>query len=106
MSLEDSLQSWAKAPGQTEQTQCDNAVAAIRKAKDASLSLSKRGVRVFAQGSYCNRTNVRQDSDVDVCVLCTDSFFYHLPDGKTNRDFNFTIPANYGYAQFKNDVGA
>ncbi len=106
MISEDSLISWAKAPGQTEQTKCDNAVNVIRKAKDASKALANRNVRVFAQGSYCNRTNVRQDSDVDVCVLCTDSFFCDLPAGKTNQDFNFTTPASYPYSQFKNDVGA
>jgi hypothetical protein len=106
MSLEDSLQVWAKAPGQTEQTKCDNAVTAVRKAIDASAALTQRDIRVFAQGSYCNRTNVRQDSDVDVCVLCSDSFFYRLPEGKTNADFNFSIPATYGYAQFKNEVEA
>jgi hypothetical protein len=105
MISEDSLISWAKAPGQTEQTKCDNAVNAIRKAKDASKALANRNVRVFAQGSYCNRTNVRQDSDVDVCVLCTDSFFFDLPEGKTNQDYNFTTPAAYPYAQFKTDVG-
>jgi hypothetical protein len=106
MLSEESLQSWAKAPGQTELEKCDRAVAAIRKAKDASLALGGRSVRVFAQGSYCNRTNVRQDSDVDVCVLCTDSFFFQLPEGKTNQDFNFTTPAAYPYSQFKNDVQA
>jgi len=101
---EESLQSWAKAPGQTEQTKCDNAVTAIRKATDASSALANRSLRVFAQGSYCNRTNVRQDSDVDVCVLCSDTFFFHLPENKTNRDFNFTTPATYQYSQYKNDV--
>jgi hypothetical protein len=106
MIAEDSLISWGKAPGQTEQTKCDNAVNAIRKAKDASKLLVSRNIRVFAQGSYCNRTNVRQDSDVDVCVLCTDSFFYELPAGTTNEDFNFTTPASYPYYQLKNDVGA
>jgi hypothetical protein len=106
MRWEDSFQSWAKAPGQTEQTKCDNAVTAIRKAIDASTALAKRSIRVFAQGSYCNRTNVRQDSDVDVCVLCSDTFFYDLPAGKTNSDFNIISPPPYGYAQFKNEVGA
>src|SRR3984885_6037056 len=106
MSLEDSLSSWASAPGQTEQTKCDNAVNAVKKAVDASPALSKRKIRVFAQGSYCNRTNVRQDSDVDVCVLCSDSMFYDIPPGTTPANFNFTVPAAYPYAQFKNDVGA
>jgi hypothetical protein len=105
MGWEESFQSWAKAPGQTEQTKCDNAVTAIRKAIDASTALAKRSIRVFAQGSYCNRTNVRQDSDVDVCVLCSDTFFYDLPTGKTRGDFSID-PAAYGYAQFKNEVGA
>jgi hypothetical protein len=106
MSLEDTLQSWANPPGETEQAKCDNAVRAIRKSVDSSSALSKKNIRVFAQGSYCNRTNVRQDSDVDVCVLCSDSFFYDLPAGKTAADFGFHTPAEYGYSQYKNDVEA
>lgn len=105
MNWEESFQSWAKAPGQAEQTKCDNAVTAVRKAIDASTALAKRNIRVFAQGSYCNRTNVRQDSDVDVCVLCSDTFFYDLPTGKTRSDFSID-PAAYGYAQFKDEVAA
>jgi hypothetical protein len=90
MALEDSLKSWAKAPGQTEQTKCDNAVTAVQKAKDASVSLSKHNVRVFAQGSYCNRTNVREDRDVDVCMCCTDSLFTDIPDGMQKSDFGLS----------------
>jgi hypothetical protein len=106
MVSEESLKSWANAPGQTEQTKCDNAVNAIRKAKDASPALAKRAVRPFAQGSYCNRTNVRQDSDVDVCVLCADTFFFDLPEGMASNDFNISTPATYQYSQYKTDVGA
>ena len=75
MALEDTLKSWAKAPGQTEFDKCDNAVSAVRKAINANASLSKHNIKVFAQGSYSNRTSVREDSDVDVCVCCTDSVF-------------------------------
>jgi len=106
VSLEDSLQSWAKAPGQTEQTKCDNAVTAVRKAINASADLSKLNIDVFAQGSYRNRTNVREDSDVDVCVRCTDSFFFDLPEGLTNVDCNFVVPGPVNYSSFKNDVGS
>ena len=105
MSLEDSLESWAKAPGQTELDKCDNAVAAVRKALGASEKLSKLSIDVFAQGSYCNRTNVREDSDVDVCVRCTNSFFYDLPQGVTPADCGFVVPGPVNYATFKNDVG-
>jgi hypothetical protein len=105
MSWEDTFQSWAKPPAETEQTKCDNAVRAVRKAIDASTALKDRSIRVFAQGSYCNRTNVRTDSDVDICVLCTDSLFSYLPNGLTDADFALT-PATYVYSQYKNDVEA
>ncbi|MGH8615826.1 MAG: nucleotidyltransferase domain-containing protein, partial [Gammaproteobacteria bacterium] len=52
-----------------------------------------------------NRTNVRQDSDVDICVLCRDVFYYDLPAGVLHESYGIT-PANYEYAQFKNEVGA
>jgi hypothetical protein len=61
MALEDSLASWAKPPGSTEQDKCDNAVRGIRKAIDGSTKLASKTISVFALGSYCNRTNVRQD---------------------------------------------
>ena len=106
MSWEETFQSWAKAPGETEQTKCDNAVRAVRKAIDASSTLKSRSIRVFAQGSYCNRTNVRTDSDVDICVLCDNSIFFNLPDGMTSGDFGIATPADYTYSTFKNDVEA
>lgn len=104
MALEDSLKSWAKPPGDTEQAKCDNAVRMIRQAVEASTRLRGKNIRVFAQGSYCNRTNVRQDSDVDVCVLCTDTFFYELPQGMLAARFGLNSPATYQYSQFKVDV--
>src|SRR6266851_6702328 len=103
MSWEDTFQSWAKPPAETEQTKCDNAVRAVRKAIDASSALKDRSIRVFAQGSYCNRTNVRTDSDVDICVLCADSLFSYLPKRLTDADVALT-PATYVYSQYKNDV--
>ena len=103
MALEDSLKSWAKAPGQTELDKCDNAVTAIRKTL-ASTALSNLSIKVFAQGSYCNRTNVREDSDVDVCVCCTDGLFCDYPEGMTDGNFGLRS-ADYTYQTFKSDVG-
>jgi predicted nucleotidyltransferase len=99
--------SWGAAPGPTEQTKCDNAERAVRKAISASAKLNAKSIEVFAQGSYANRTNVRQDSDVNVCVLCTDTFFpnYSMSEGLSDVALGHT-DAPYVYAEFKNDVDA
>ena len=60
---------WSKPPGKTEQERCDRAVRAIKDSVAADATLAAKNVRTFPQGSYRNRTNVRQDSDVDVCAL-------------------------------------
>jgi hypothetical protein len=106
LALEDTLKSWAKAPGQTELDKCDNAVTAVRKSLAASSALSKLSIKVFAQGSYCNRTNVREDSDVDVCLRCSDTFFYYLPPELSPQLAGFVVPGPVNYATYKNDVGA
>lgn len=105
MSWEETFQSWAKPPGETEQTKCDNAEQGIKKALAASFALKDRTIKVFPQGSYRNRTNVRIESDVDICVLCLDTCLpdYSMSDGLANRDVGLT-QATYQYPEFKNDV--
>lgn len=102
---ESTFQSWAKPPSQTEQIKCDNTEGAVTKAIRASGSLKNRSITVFPQGSYRNRTNVRLDSDVDICVCCTESVFFQLPDGMTAQDFGIHTPATYSYSTYKNEVG-
>jgi len=104
---EDVFCSWGAAPSTTEQAKCENAERAIRKAIDASVKLNTRNIEVFAQGSYANRTNVRQDSDVDICLLCDDVFFtdYTLSEGLSDGVLKYSA-ASYSYADFKNDVHA
>jgi len=101
------FRSWGSPPGITEQTKCENAERAVRNAIAGSAKLSDKSIEVFTQGSYANRTNVRQDSDVDVCVLCTDTFF---PDYSFSQGFSDAVlglkAATYSYAEFKNDVEA
>lgn len=102
---EDKFRRWAAPPSETEEKRCKNAEDAIRKAIQKSSKLSARSITVFSQGSYRNNTNVRQDSDVDVGILCPDTFFYaELPAGTQPSTFNIT-PASYDYSVFKNEVG-
>jgi hypothetical protein len=96
---------WGAPPSNTEQEKCDNAVRAIRKAIDSSVTLSNQSLKVFAQGSYANRTNVRQDSDVDICVLNSQVFYtdYSHSTGLNDAFFQYTDSV-YTYASFKADV--
>ena len=103
-SWEDKFRSWAQSPSQAETQRCDNAVGMVRRAIAASSKLANRDIKVFAQGSYRNRTNVRRDSDVDIAVVCSDTFFEDYPQGTTRETFG-NIPATYFYPQFKNEVG-
>jgi hypothetical protein len=95
--------SWAKGPGTTEQTKCENAESAIRKAIAAHSELSAMNISIFAQGSYRNRTNVRQNSDVDICVRLNSTFFEKYPEGMTREDFG-NIAGSISFAKFKNLV--
>lgn len=101
---EQTFESWGQPPGQTERDKCENAERAIRKAIAASDTLASKGVEVFAQGSYRNRTNVRQDSDVDICVRCTSTFYYDLEEGVSLQHAGI-IDSSYLYSDFKNAVG-
>ena len=84
---EDSFWSWAKGPGDTEKAKCERAETAIRKAIDAHDELSAMDISVFPQGSYRHKTNVRADSDVDICVRLNTTFFPNYPAGKAMADF-------------------
>ena len=100
---ENVFSNWSKPPGQTEQERCNRAVQAIKDAVAADRTLATRNVRTFPQGSYRNRTNVRQDSDVDVCVLCENTFHYDLPRGVSEFSAGI-VPASYKFGNYKDDV--
>jgi hypothetical protein len=90
MSWEDKFQSWSQPPSQTEQNKCENAERAIKRAISDDKILSQLDIRVFVQGSYCARTNIRLDSDVDINVCLQNPFFCHYPPGKTQSDLGLT----------------
>lgn len=100
---EDSFVSWSKGPGKTETDKCSNAETAVRKAIKASEQLTSLDISVFAQGSYHARTNVRQNSDVDVCVRYNSAFFPNYPEGTTQETFG-NVDGALPFSKFKNMV--
>ncbi len=96
---------WSKGPSATEQARAENAERQIRQAIQDSEKLKNRDIRIFTQGSYRNRVNVRQDSDVDIGVLCFDTYFPEYPDDNVKAKMAESfIPATYEYATFKNEL--
>lgn len=82
---EETFVSWSQGPGKTESEKCENAETSVRKAIAADEKLSKMNISVLAQGSYKARTNVRQDSDVDINVRYNGAYFYYYPEGITKE---------------------
>lgn len=100
---EERFQSWAAPPGKSEQDRIENAVTAIRKAMDADDKLAPI-TKVYVQGSYRNRVNVRQESDVDIGVLYTGGAFYgEYPEGFSSASFGLRDHP-YDCGQFKEDI--
>ena len=100
---EDNFVSWSKGPGQTEADKCSNAETAARKAIKADQRLAALDISVFAQGSYRARTNVRQNSDVDICVRYDSAFFPDYPKGTTRETFGH-VEGSLSFADFKDMV--
>lgn len=96
---------WSQGPSKTEQEKAENAERQIYQAIQDSEELRYRDIKVITQGSYRNRVNVRKESDVDVGVLCFDSYFSRYADDNIKASVSKReAPATYTYAQFKNEL--
>ena len=96
---------WSSGPSESEQQRAENTENQIRKAIAASEKLNRRDIKVFTQGSYRNRVNVRKDSDVDIGILCYDTYFPEYPDDNVKSMLMESfIPATYTYSEFKNEI--
>lgn len=99
------FRTWSKPPSETEGERSDNAERMIRDAIKADQTLSKKTIEVFPQGSYRHNTNVKQDSDVDICIRFMDTFNYELPTEPPNNPEYFGItPSKYTQSEFKDVV--
>src|SRR5665213_259152 len=100
---EETFAFWSEGPAATETAKCESAESAVRKAIAADGELSEMNISVFAQGSYRARTNVRQGSDVDICVRYNTAFFPEYPEGKSGKDFGH-VDGQITFSDFKNKV--
>lgn len=100
---EETFNNWRYPASETEEQRISNAISMIRDAINKSDSLKYKDIEVFVQGSYGNNTNVRVDSDVDICVMLKNTFYSEYPEGISNDDFGF-YDATYDFITFRADI--
>jgi hypothetical protein len=90
---------WSKPSSDDEAEKCDRVERMIHEAIDASDWLKGKVSRVFAKGSYKNNTNVRLESDVDICVQGNCRYWNAsaVPGYKPST-------CSYTFVEFKNEV--
>lgn len=88
------LDAWRKPPSETEEQKISNAIAMIKDAINAHEKLKTMDIEFIVQGSYGNNTNIKLDSDIDICAMLKDTFYTEYRDGATD--------ANYGLGEGTN----
>ena len=98
---------WQKPASETEEQKIEAAKRRIGRALLRSTFLPTRQWTIIPQGSYSNNTNVRTDSDVDLCVCLTDAYFTDGPptDRPTLAELGLE-PLPFTFEDFKNHIAA
>lgn len=122
---EDDLRRFSRPLSKTEDERCRHAIEMMRDAlsdsgftstseimrtdnSSAAYQVKMRdnaagNITIFVQGSYANNTNVRQHSDVDIAVVCEDTFTARYRTGINGSNYGFT-PSTLTPASFKTSI--
>jgi len=101
---ESTFNNWRMPPSDSEETKLSNSVRLIKDAIRKDNKLFSLDIEVFGQGSYANDTNVRLNSDIDICVMNRDCFFYELPQNKSAGDYGLGTPCRYQFKEYKDII--
>lgn len=100
---EETLDSWRKPASETEDQKIANAISMIKDAIHSDKVLKDKNIEFIVQGSYGNNTNIRIDSDVDVCAMLKDTFYSEYRTGVTKEDYGF-IDSSNSYSNYKKAI--
>ena len=110
-SWNDRFSHWERSPSDSEADEIQRSGAMVRSALSRSAWLMSEGVEVRPQGSYHNNTNVRRDSDMDLCVWHP-GILVRVEDGlsheEVNRRLGYTVgsgPIPEIAARLRREVG-
>jgi hypothetical protein len=105
---EATFRAWTGPSSPTEEAKRDRAEEEIRQALRKFAPLTDRTFKVYTKGSYKNNTNVRLDSDVDICAELTEFFKYDRSENTANATLDQlgVVPytGDYSIERFKNEV--
>ena len=76
---------------------------------DPRAPFANRSFDIFLQGSYSNDTNIFADSDVDIVICLTTTYYFGLENLGEAEKARFTselVPGTYSLAEFKAEVVA
>jgi hypothetical protein len=102
---EQTFRNWSKPSSDDEADRQENALRMVKDAISAYEPLDCHSIKFIPQGSYHNNTNVRQESDVDICVCCASSYFVDFSQANYGW-VQGEIDSPYTFFDFKNDVEA
>lgn len=102
---ESQLETWSH---QGSITQSASTYQTIKSAlEDPAAPFSNRSFDIFLQGSYGNNTNIYADSDVDIAICLTSTYYFQVdmlsPAEKTAFEQD-SVPEPYGFDAFKAEV--
>lgn len=100
---EQTFDGWRRPASETEEQRISNTISMIKDAIKESDELKNKDIDIFVQGSYANNTNVRANSDVDVCIMLKDNFYSEYPEGLTRECYGFMKGTN-DYSIFRKQV--
>lgn len=103
MSREDTLRTWAQRPSDSEQARIERTERMVREALGHSTDSRVQNAYVFAKGSVKNNTNIRADSDIDICVRASGVFYPEYPGNTSGATFG-NQSVDYTFTTFRRGV--
>lgn len=97
---EEILDAWRHPASETEEQKISNAISMIKDAINTHNILKNKSTEFIVQGSYANNTNIKVDSDIDICVMLKDTFYTEYREGAKDTDYGFTEGTN-SYSEYK-----
>lgn len=91
---EATLDAWRKPASETEEQKISNAISMVKDAVNSHATLKLKSLEFIVTGSYGNNTNIKIDSDIDICVMLKDTFYSEYRDGVKDSDYGFTNGTN------------